>query len=131
MKKINFISLVIIYRLWHQQLGPCTDKRFVSDSCIGQRKKTDALRNTILVFVLLIAVLQCRARTIIVGDDENAGFSTIQAAIDDANQADTIFIMPGIYKGEGNRDLDFHGKAITVCSANPSDPMIVSATVID
>ncbi|MHC4205524.1 MAG: right-handed parallel beta-helix repeat-containing protein, partial [Planctomycetota bacterium] len=131
MKKINFISLVIVYRLWLQQVGPCADKRFVSDFCIRQRKKTDVLRNTILVFVLLMAVLPCRARTIIVGDDENVGFSTIQAAIDDANEADTIFVMPGIYKGQGNRDLDFHGKAITVCSTNPSDPMIVSATVID
>jgi len=131
MKKINFVFLVIVYRLWHQQVGSCADKRFASNFCVRQCKKTDALKKTILVFVLLIAVLPCRARTIIVGDDENADFSTIQAAIDDANQADAIFVMPGIYKGKGNRDLDFHGKDITVCSTNPSDPMIVSATVID
>jgi len=33
--------------------------------------------------------------------------------------------------GTNNRDLDFHGKAITVRSTNPNDPTVVAATVID
>ncbi|MHC4325601.1 MAG: hypothetical protein ACYSUX_15145 [Planctomycetota bacterium] len=94
-------------------------------------KKTNKIKKTVLVFALLISVLPCRARIIIVDDDEIADFSTIQAALDEADANDTILVRPGIYRGQGNRDLDFQGKAVTVRSANPSDPMIVSATVID
>ena len=125
MEKTNSMFLVLADRLWCRQTGPCVDKRYVTDGCVRQHEKPDTIKKTVLVFVLLIAVLPCRARTIIVGDDEIAGFSTIQTALDDADPADTILVKPGIYKGQGNRDLDFHGKAITVCSTNPSDAMIV------
>lgn len=86
---------------------------------------------TVLVFVLLMAVLPCRARTIIVGDDETADFGTIQAAVDDADPGDIIVLRRGIYRGIGNRDIDFNGKAITVRSTNPRDPATVSTTTID
>lgn len=43
-------------------------------------------------------------------------YPTIQAAIDDANDGDLVLIAPGIYTGDGNRDIDFKGKAITVRS---------------
>lgn len=56
---------------------------------------------------------------------------TIQAAIDDANEFDTIVIPPDTYTGDGNRDIDFGGKAITVRSENPNDPDVVAATIID
>jgi len=131
MEKINSVFRVLADLLWRQKTSPCVDKGFVTYGCVRKREKSHAMKMTVLVLVLLVAVLPCRARTIIVGDDEIAGFSTIQAALDDADPADTILVRPGIYKGEGNRDLDFHGKAITVCSTNPSDLMIVSATVID
>ena len=58
-------------------------------------------------------------------------YQTIQEAIDDANDGDTIIVSPGTYTGDGNRDIDFKGKAITVRSINPEDPYIVAATVID
>jgi predicted outer membrane repeat protein len=73
----------------------------------------------------------CRARTITVDDDGPADFNTIQAAIDDANNGDTVIVTVGIYTGQGNRDLDFHGKAITVQCTDPNDPSIVAATIID
>ncbi len=57
-------------------------------------------------------------RTIYVADGGSADFSTIQAAIDDANEGDVIVIKPGTYTGDGNRDIDFRGKAITVRSEN-------------
>ncbi len=58
-------------------------------------------------------------------------FDNIQAAIDDANDGDMILVSIGTYRGQGNRDIDFAGKAITLCSTNPNDPNIVAATIID
>jgi hypothetical protein len=45
-----------------------------------------------------------------------ADYPTIQAAIDDANDGDIVLVAPGTYTGDGNRDIDFRGKAITVKS---------------
>ena len=45
-------------------------------------------------------------------------YSTIQAAINAAQSGDIVEIADGSYTGEGNRNLDFNGKAITVRSAS-------------
>jgi hypothetical protein len=37
----------------------------------------------------------------------------------------------GTYTGFGNRDIDFGGKAVTLRSADPNNPHIVAATIID
>lgn len=58
-------------------------------------------------------------------------YSTIQAAVDAAEDNDTVIISPGTYTGDGNRDIDFLGKAITVRSIDPNDPNIVATTIID
>ncbi len=42
-----------------------------------------------------------------------------------------MVIAPATYTGDGNRDLDFHGKTITVRSTDPDDPNVVAATIID
>jgi hypothetical protein len=52
-------------------------------------------------------------------------FDAIQEAIDAACSGDTVFIMQGTYTGEGNRDLDFDGKAITVRGEDPNSPNLV------
>jgi len=51
--------------------------------------------------------------------------------INDSNDGDTIVVKPGKYTGPGNRDIDFKGKTITVRSANPKDPNVLAATIID
>jgi len=59
-------------------------------------------------------------------------YNTIQEAINDANDGDTVLVhSPGTYGGFGNRDLDFLGKAITVRSENPDDRNVVATTIID
>jgi hypothetical protein len=71
------------------------------------------------------------------GDDNNDGlspetaFATIQKGIDDSNDGDIIEIQPGIYTGDGNRDIDFKGKAIIVRSTDPNDPCVAAATIIN
>jgi len=60
-----------------------------------------------------------------------AEYPTIQDAIDATFYQDTIIVAPGAYTGDGNRDIDFKGKEITVRSTDPNDPDIVAATIID
>jgi predicted outer membrane repeat protein len=50
---------------------------------------------------------------------------TIQAGIDVAVPGDTVLLAPGTYAGEGNRDIDFKGKAITVKSQNGPEDCII------
>jgi parallel beta-helix repeat protein len=52
-------------------------------------------------------------------------YATIQVAIDDCKDGDTIIITPGIYTGDGNRDIDFKGKAITVMSEEGPETCII------
>ncbi|MHC4324325.1 MAG: S8 family serine peptidase, partial [Planctomycetota bacterium] len=52
-------------------------------------------------------------------------YPTIQAAIDDASDGDTIWISDGQYSGEGNFDIDFKGKVITVKSENGPQNCII------
>jgi predicted outer membrane repeat protein len=55
-----------------------------------------------------------------------ADYSTIQAAIDDCNDGDVVLVAPGTYAGDGNRDIDFKGKAITVKSECGSNTCIIN-----
>jgi hypothetical protein len=54
-------------------------------------------------------------------------YSSIQPAIDDADDGDTILVSEGTYY----ENIDFKGKAITLTSADPCDPNVVAGTVID
>lgn len=58
-------------------------------------------------------------------------FDAIQEAVDLASDGDEVVVEPGTYTGEGNRDIDFLGKAITVRGTDPADPDVVAGTVID
>ena len=71
-------------------------------------------------------------RTITVGLGAGYDFNTIQAAINDSNDGDTVIVADGIYTGQGNRDIDFsHGlpedqtRAITVRSVNGPENCII------
>ena len=54
-------------------------------------------------------------------------YSTIQAAIDAANNGDVIIVDPNTYY----ETINFQGKAVTLKSTDPNDPSIVAATIID
>jgi len=53
-------------------------------------------------------------------------YTTIQSAINVASDGDRVLVADGIYKGDGNKNLDFGGKAITVQSENGA-----ALTIID
>lgn len=55
-------------------------------------------------------------------------FPSIQAAIDDLLEGGTVIVADGIYSGDGNRDIDFKGKAITVRSENGPENCIIDCS---
>ena len=62
--------------------------------------------------------------TIRVPDD----YATIQDAIDNVLPGEIVEVAPDTYRGDGNRDIDFRGKAITVRSSDGPDSTIIDCT---
>jgi hypothetical protein len=86
------------------------------------------MKRFLLIAAFTLCWTQVSAQTLYVPSGEH---STIQSAIDDANDGDTIVVTVGTYTGAGNRDIDFGGKAVTLRSLDPNDPDIVASTIID
>lgn len=77
-----------------------------------------------LAVALMVLVAWARvlpAATLFVYPDGTGDFPTIQAAVDAAAEGDTVALADGIFTGTGNKNLDYFGKAITVCSQS-GDP---------
>lgn len=56
-------------------------------------------------------------------------FDAIQEAVDEAEDGDTVLVLDGEYRGEGNRNLDFGGRLITVRSQNGPDDCTIDCSV--
>jgi len=69
-----------------------------------------------LVVVLALAPAAARATTYVVQPDGSGDFPNIQAAVDAAASGDEIRLGNGTFRGPGNRDVSFRGKAIAVRS---------------
>jgi predicted outer membrane repeat protein len=63
---------------------------------------------------------------VLVRPDGSGDHATIQEAIDAAAEGDTVMLASGVFRGNGNRDLQYRGKAITVMSqsGNPETCII-------
>ncbi len=62
-----------------------------------------------------------------VAADGSGDFATVQEAIDAATHLDTIELGDGVFRGKGNHDIRFDGKAVLLGSGSPS----ADAGVID
>lgn len=77
-----------------------------------------------LCFFLALIAPRCAAAILYVsplGSDDNSGsiaspYKTIQAAVNNASSGDTIALAYAIYQGNGNRDIDFAGKSLSIIS---------------
>ena len=65
------------------------------------------------------------ADTIYVKADGTGDYPTIQAAVNASRNGDIVLVADGIYTGNGNRDIDYKGKAITVRSENGPENCII------
>ncbi len=80
----------------------------------------------IAVLALVFFAYGTRAATCYVDPDGSGDFPTIQAAVDAATDGDTVLLGDGVFNGDGNRNIDFLGKAITMRSrtGSPTDCVI-------
>ncbi|MCK4414807.1 MAG: C10 family peptidase [Candidatus Eisenbacteria sp.] len=62
-------------------------------------------------------------QTYLVAPDGSGDFPTIQAAVTAARTIDTIELADGVFSGDGNRDVDYLGKDLTIRSQN-GDPAL-------
>jgi len=73
------------------------------------------------ILLVVLCASGASSTTYLLEPDGSGDFLTIQAAIDASVNGDIIELADGLFAGGGNRDLDTHGKAITIRSAN-GDP---------
>jgi parallel beta-helix repeat protein len=82
------------------------------------------MKRFLLIAAFTLCLTQVSAQTLYVSSGE---YSSIQSAINNANDGDTIVVSAGTYQ----ENINFLGKAITVRSVDPNDPNVVVATIID
>ena len=89
-------------------------------------KKAIAALISVVTFWVLVSTATAVERYVPTQD-----YPTIQSAIEAAEDGDTVIVAPGRYTGEGNCEIGFPDRAITIRSIEPTDLNIVAATIID
>jgi len=81
------------------------------------------MKRSFILAVLLTVIVGSAAQAAVVRVPEDQ--PTIQAGIAAAVDGDTVLVADGTYRGDGNRDISFQGKGITVRSSNGADACII------
>ncbi|UCC44408.1 MAG: right-handed parallel beta-helix repeat-containing protein [Candidatus Zixiibacteriota bacterium] len=79
------------------------------------------MRTCIVFFAVMLLSGSVHSTTIHVPADQ----PTIQAGIDAAIVGDTVLVANGTYTGDGNRDIDFHGKGVVLKSEHGPNLTII------
>jgi predicted outer membrane repeat protein len=92
----------------------------ILSACTNSGKgRTGGVMKRVLCLVLAALALfsvNSSAATWYIKPDGTGDAATIQAGINAAAPGDSILLADGTFTGSGNRDVDYLGKAITVCS---------------
>jgi len=84
------------------------------------------MKKLILTFVCLFLAASSQASIITVDDDGPADFNSIQAAIDNSNDGDTIIVYQGLY----TESINYLGKNIMLKSTKPHNSNVAKSTTI-
>ncbi len=112
----NLIDFGLFVNDWLRHVFTCANLRFDPD-----------LTDVDLDNIPDICECEDGSEDCVVNTTSGVKYSTIQAAIDAASNADDIVVFPGTY----NETIDFSGKDITLRSVDPNHPFIVETTIID
>ncbi len=82
-------------------------------------------RRVAMVALCAMLISPVSATTYFVTPDGSGDYSTIQAAIEAVVDGDIIELTDGTFTGEGNRNVDYLGKAVTVQSQNGAEACII------
>jgi hypothetical protein len=74
------------------------------------------MRKSLFFLLLFLVPVTCFGAQYLVKADGTGDYPTIQAAINAAKKGDEVLLAGGVFKGPGNFNIDFLGKAITVRS---------------
>jgi hypothetical protein len=93
---------------------------------IGRRTRAAERRDVVCVAGLCIVLLLLPAtHTLADVRKVPSDYPTIQAGIDASADGDIVLVASGTYTGDGNRDIEFRGKAITVRSEAGPETCII------
>ena len=80
-------------------------------------------------FLTLVVSTETHATVWTVSNNPNSPgqYTSLQMAVDSSTMGDTILVADGTYSGDGNRDIEFGGKSITVRSENGPNNCIIDS----
>jgi hypothetical protein len=94
----------------------------VTDKCTAKEDSVMKRQMTLVSAALVVGLCVCASGTVLHVPSQ---YATIQAGIDAAVDGDTVLVADGTYTGEGNRNIDFGGKAIVVMSENGPEVTVI------
>ncbi len=100
----------------------------------GADNASTATTNTVTMIANKIVTVEfehTKTLLVSVGGGEPGFYSTIQDALVDAVDGDTIVVLPGVYSGGYNVWVVQVYKSVEIKSVNPDDPTCVASTIID